>query len=67
MDRGDSRGGRRGELAELYDGLRSAKTGVVDNAIAIHRLHPETTRDHASSVRVALIRGRRGVSGSQRS
>jgi hypothetical protein len=47
MDRGDSRGGRRGELAELYDGLRSAKTGVVDNAIAIHRLHPETTRDHA--------------------
>jgi uncharacterized peroxidase-related enzyme len=44
----------QGELAELYDELRSAKTGVVDNVLAIHSLHPETMRDHARLYRTLM-------------
>jgi alkylhydroperoxidase family enzyme len=43
-----------GELAELYDELRSAKTGVVDHILAIHSLHPETMRDHARLYRTLM-------------
>ena len=43
-----------GELAELYDDLRSAKTGAVDNVLAIHSLHPETMRDHARLYRTLM-------------
>lgn len=43
-----------GELAALYDELRSAKTGVVDNVLAIHSLHPETMRDHARLYRTLM-------------
>jgi alkylhydroperoxidase family enzyme len=47
----------RGELAGLYDDLRSAKTGTVDHILAIHSLHPETMRDHARLYRT-LMHGR---------
>lgn len=43
-----------GELAELYDELRSAKTGVLDHILAIHSLHPETMRDHARLYRTLM-------------
>jgi alkylhydroperoxidase family enzyme len=44
----------QGELAELYDDLRTARTGVVDNVLAIHSLHPETMRDHARLYRTLM-------------
>lgn len=44
----------QGELAELYDELRSAKTGTVDHILAIHSLHPETMRDHARLYRTLM-------------
>jgi alkylhydroperoxidase family enzyme len=43
-----------GELAELYDGLRSPQTGRVDHVMAIHSLHPQTMRDHAQLYRTLM-------------
>jgi alkylhydroperoxidase family enzyme len=43
-----------GELAELYEELRSAKTGAVDSVLAVHSLHPETMRDHARLYRTLM-------------
>ena len=50
-----------GELAELYDGLRSPQTGRVDHVMAIHSLHPQTMRDHAQLYRT-LMDGKGGLS-----
>src|SRR5918992_704827 len=35
-----------GELAALYDELRSPQTERVDHVMAIHSLHPQSMRDH---------------------
>jgi alkylhydroperoxidase family enzyme len=54
-----------GELAELYEGLRSPQTGRVDHVMAIHSLHPQTMRDHAQLYRT-LMYGRGGLSRPER-
>jgi hypothetical protein len=35
-----------GELAVLYDELRSPQTGHVNHVMMVHSLHPQTMRDH---------------------
>lgn len=47
-------GGAHGLLAELYDEYRSLQTGMVDNVLKIHSLHPETMRDHARLYRTLM-------------
>jgi alkylhydroperoxidase family enzyme len=54
-----------GELAELYDEMRSAKTGYVDHILAIHSLHPETMRDHSRLYRT-LMHGKGDLSRPER-
>lgn len=54
-----------GELAELYDRLRSKQTGRVDYVMAIHSLHPQTMRDHEQLYRT-LMYGKGGLSRSER-
>jgi uncharacterized peroxidase-related enzyme len=54
-----------GELAELYDALRSKQTGRVDHVMAIHSLHPQTMRDHQQLYRT-LMYGPGGLSRSER-
>jgi alkylhydroperoxidase family enzyme len=43
-----------GELAALYDELRSPQTGRVDNVMAIHSLHPQSMRDHQHLYRTLM-------------
>jgi alkylhydroperoxidase family enzyme len=45
-----------GELASLYDELRSARTGRVDHVMAIHSLHPRSMRDHEQLYRTLMYR-----------
>lgn len=54
-----------GELAALYDELRSAKTGSVDHILAIRSLHPETMRGHARLYRT-LMDGKGDLTRSER-
>ena len=54
-----------GELAELYDQLRSKQTGTVDNVMKIHSLHPQTMRDHVQLYRT-LMSGRGGLTRPER-
>jgi len=54
-----------GELAELYDELRSAQTGTVDHVMKIHSLHPQTMRDHARLYRT-LMYGPGGITRPER-
>ena len=54
-----------GELAELYDELRSRVTGRVDHVMMIHSLHPQTMRDHERLYRT-LMHGAGGLSRSER-
>ncbi len=54
-----------GELAELYDEMRTAKTGTVDHILAIHSLHPETMRDHSRLYRT-LMHGKGDLSRPER-
>lgn len=54
-----------GELAELYDELRSPRTGSVDNVLKIHSLHPQSMRDHVQLYRT-LMHGRGGISRPER-
>jgi len=54
-----------GELAELYDDLRSPQTGSVDHVLRIHSLHPQTMRDHAALYRT-LMYGSGGISRPER-
>jgi len=35
-----------GELAELYDRVRDSRTGVIDNIMSVHSLHPAGLRAH---------------------
>lgn len=44
----------QGELAELYDELRSNVTGHVDHVMAIHSLHPQSMRDHQQLYRTLM-------------
>ena len=46
-----------GELASLYDELRSPRTGRVDHVMAIHSLHPPTMRDHQQLYRTLMYGG----------
>jgi alkylhydroperoxidase family enzyme len=43
-----------GELAALYDELRSPQTGRVDHVMAIHSLHPQSMRDHEQLYRTLM-------------
>jgi alkylhydroperoxidase family enzyme len=43
-----------GELAALYDELRSPQTGRVDHVMAIHSLHPRSMRDHQQLYRTLM-------------
>ena len=54
-----------GELAELYDELRSPQTGAVDNVLKIHSLHLQSMRDHAQIYRTSM-HGRGGLRRSER-
>lgn len=54
-----------GELAELYEELRSPQTGTVDNVLKIHSLHPQTMRDHVQLYRT-LMYGRGGLTRPER-
>jgi alkylhydroperoxidase family enzyme len=54
-----------GELAELYDELRSRVTGRVDHVMMIHSLHPRSMRDHEQLYRT-LMYGPGGLSRAER-
>lgn len=54
-----------GLLRELYDEHRAPQTGVVDNILKIHSLHPETLRDHAQ-LYTTLMFGKSGLSRPER-
>jgi alkylhydroperoxidase family enzyme len=43
-----------GELAALYEELRSPQTGHVDHVMAIHSLHPQSMRDHQQLYRTLM-------------
>ncbi len=49
-----------GRLADAYDEYRSPQTGMVDNVLKIHSLHPETMHDHARLYRT-LMHGKGGL------
>jgi alkylhydroperoxidase family enzyme len=51
-----------GELAVLYDELRSSQTGRVDHVMVIHSLHPQSMRDHQQLYRTLMF----GASGLTR-
>jgi alkylhydroperoxidase family enzyme len=57
--------GAEGELAELYDELRSKVTGHVDHVMSIHSLHPQSMRDHQQLYRT-LMYGAGGLSRPER-
>jgi hypothetical protein len=54
-----------GELAALYDELRSPQTGRVDHVMAIHSLHPQSMRDHQQLYRT-LMYGAGGLTRPER-
>jgi alkylhydroperoxidase family enzyme len=54
-----------GELAALYDELRSPQTGHVDHVMAIHSLHPQSMRDHQQLYRT-LMYGAGGLTRPER-
>ena len=54
-----------GLLADLYNEHRAPQTGVVDNILKIHSLHPETLRDHAQ-LYTTLMFGEGGLSRPER-
>ena len=54
-----------GLLAELYAAERAPQTGVVDNILKVHSLHPETLRDHAQLYRTLMF-GKGGLSRPER-
>ena len=54
-----------GLLGALYDEHRAPQTGVVDNILKIHSLHPETLRDHAQ-LYTTLMFGKSGLSRPER-
>ena len=54
-----------GELAALYDELRSPQTGRVDHVMAIHSLHPQSMRDHEQLYRT-LMYGAGGLTRPER-
>lgn len=43
-----------GELAALYEELRSPETGGLDHVLAVHSLHPRSMRDHARLYRTLM-------------
>jgi alkylhydroperoxidase family enzyme len=54
-----------GELAALYDELRSPQTERVDHVMAIHSLHPQSMRDHQQLYRT-LMYGAGGLTRPER-
>jgi alkylhydroperoxidase family enzyme len=54
-----------GELADLYDDLRSSVTGRVDHVMMIHSLHPRSMRDHEQLYRTVMY-GPGGLSRTER-
>lgn len=52
-------------LGDLYDEYRSPQTGMVDNVLKIHSLHPETMRDHVHLYR-RLMYGEGGLTRPER-
>jgi alkylhydroperoxidase family enzyme len=53
------------ELAALYDEMRDARTGRVDNVLAVHSLHPAGLRSHWELYRAAM-RGTKGLRAVER-
>ena len=54
-----------GLLAELYGKESDPKTGLVDNILKVHSLHPETLRAHIDLYRTVMY-GRSGVTRIER-
>jgi alkylhydroperoxidase family enzyme len=54
-----------GELALLYDELRSPQTGAVDSILKVHSLHPRSMRDHVQLYRT-LMHGQSGITRPER-
>ncbi len=54
-----------GELAELYERVRTPQTGAVDNILKIHGLLPSTMRDHVQ-LYTTLMSGNNGLSRPER-
>lgn len=54
-----------GALADLYDGVRDARSGSVDNIMLVHSLHPAGLKAHAAVYRAAMG-GTRGLSYADR-
>ena len=55
----------RGLLQELYDRETDKTTGLVDNILKVHSLHPETLRAHTDLYRTVMY-GRSRVSRAER-
>ena len=54
-----------GLLADLYDKEKDPETGLVDNILKVHSLHPETLRAHIDLYRTIMY-GRSGVTRIER-
>ena len=54
-----------GLLADLYDKEKDPETGLVDNILKVHSLHPETLRAHIDLYRTIMY-GRSGVTRVER-
>ncbi len=54
-----------GLLAELYLAERDRETGLVDNVLKVHGLHPETLRAHIDLYRTVMY-GKSNISRVER-
>lgn len=52
-------------LRSLYDRARDPRSGVVDNIIKVHSLHPDSLRDHLE-LYLTTMRKRSGLSRAER-
>ena len=57
--------GASSELRELYDRVRDPHTGVLDNVMAVHSLHPQGLEAHFD-LYVAVMRGTSGLAARDR-
>ncbi len=54
-----------GLLAELYGAEKDRETGLVDNILKVHSLHPETLRAHVDLYRTVMY-GQSGITRVER-
>jgi len=52
-------------LRSLYDRARDPRSGVVDNIMKVHSLHPDTLRDHLG-LYITTMRRPSGLSRAER-